>query len=84
MIGKGDTTDALKSHASNDVLAGKCDENGLTPCVLPAPGVRALANNTKATAVEAVIGAVFLDGGYEASSRVMRALGLIFEGQVTF
>lgn len=65
-----------KRIASNNTLAGKCKASGLADCILPAPGVRVLPVSTKATAVEAVIGAVFLDGGYEAASSVMAALGI--------
>lgn len=80
MIGKGDIIDVLKSYVLNDVFVGKCDENGLMFCVFLVLGVWVLVNNIKVIVVEVVIGVVFLDGGYEVFSCVMRVLGLIFEG----
>lgn len=73
---KGDTNATWKNTASNNNLAGKCKNSGLAVCIVPAPGTRSLQVSTRATAIEAVIGAVFLDSGYEAASRVMATLGV--------
>jgi dsRNA-specific ribonuclease len=73
----GDTNEMWKKTASKNTLAGKCRSSGLAGCILRAPGDQVLPASTKATAAEAVIGAVFLDGGYEAASRVMATLGLV-------
>lgn len=65
----GDTDQRFKAHATNDIMARHCDSSGLTLYIVPAGGVMVLVKSTKATAMEAVIGAVFLDGGYDALVR---------------
>jgi dsRNA-specific ribonuclease len=73
----GGTNELLKAKAANSILGRKCETSGLADLILPAPGVRVVADSTKATALEAVIGAVLLDGGMNAVQEVVENLGVL-------
>lgn len=49
---------------------------GLDRCVILNPGTKSVSNGTMATTVEAILVAVYLDGGMEALARVATGLGL--------
>ncbi|KAH7093601.1 ribonuclease III domain-containing protein [Paraphoma chrysanthemicola] len=75
--------DTLRKDALNNVpLAILGRQTGLADCVVLNPGQTRDVNGymasdrTVATAVEALFGAVYLDGGEEAMEAVLRGLGL--------
>jgi ribonuclease-3 len=59
---------------SNDALARRAYEAGLDKCVITADSDPAVSPKMVATTLEAVIGAVYHEGGDEAVQRVMRSL----------
>lgn len=74
----GETQDRVQQRTSNRRLADLSDEIGLSVLIIGAPGARVvMAPGPKATAMEAVIGAVYLDAGQEAAFEVLRRIGLL-------
>jgi ribonuclease III len=64
--------------SSNNHLATIGKNLGLERCINPNPSQKDVINDSLvADTVEAIIGAVFLDGGLEASERVMEILGVL-------
>jgi dsRNA-specific ribonuclease len=51
-------------------------ELGIDKCILLPDGMQNPSTYMVATAVEALIGAVYLDGGFERAKEVMGVLGL--------
>jgi ribonuclease-3 len=60
---------------SNDALARRAYKAGIDECVITADSNPAVSPRMVATALEAVIGAVYQDGGNDAVQRVMQSLG---------
>ena len=60
---------------SNDALARRGYQTGLDRCVIVADSTPAVSPRMVATTLEALIGAVYQDGGDDAVHRVMRSLG---------
>jgi ribonuclease-3 len=60
---------------SNDALARRGYQAGLDRCVIVADSTPAVSPKMVATTLEALIGAVYQDGGDDAVHRVMRSLG---------
>ncbi|KAH0428176.1 RNase [Colletotrichum camelliae] len=76
--GTGDTNARLQSNANNERLARLCDTVGLTRCIVRNPSQQGMVSQrTKADTLEAVIGAVFKDGGLEAAEEVIEHLDII-------
>ncbi|KAI1264034.1 ribonuclease III domain-containing protein [Xylariaceae sp. FL1019] len=77
----GATTNRIQTLANNDRLAQLCDLSGLTGCIRNnSARWNMVSARTKATTLEAVVGAVFLDAGIQgiaAAKRVMLALDVI-------
>ncbi|KAK2730143.1 RNase [Colletotrichum kahawae] len=74
----GDTNARLQSYANNERLARLCDTVGLTRCIVRNPSQQGMVSQrTKADILEAVIGAVFKDGGLEAAEEVIEHLNII-------
>jgi ribonuclease-3 len=65
-----------KDILSNLALAAKGRKEGLDSCIISDPGTRDITDRMIADAMEAVMGAVYLDGGEGALESVMRHLGL--------
>ncbi len=63
--------------ASNSNLAAIGYRLGLEPFINPAGGARSISHGTMADSMEAIIGAVYLDGGLTAATNVMETLGLL-------
>ncbi|KAF5607634.1 ribonuclease III [Fusarium pseudoanthophilum] len=61
---------------SNDKLANVGVEHGLDRCINMNGGTTRASNGMVATTVEAILGAVEIDGGRNALARVMNRLGL--------
>ncbi|RKL51066.1 hypothetical protein BFJ72_g519 [Fusarium proliferatum] len=61
---------------SNDNLTRVGRERGLHKCINMNGGTTRVSSGMVATAVEAILGAVEMDGGRDALARVMRHLGL--------
>ncbi|KAH9887761.1 ribonuclease III domain-containing protein [Xylariomycetidae sp. FL2044] len=61
---------------SNERLATICDDTGLTECIKgnPSQGRFFVGGKTKAASIEAIIGAVYLDGGLDAARAVMQRI----------
>ncbi|KAG9250692.1 ribonuclease III domain-containing protein [Emericellopsis atlantica] len=73
----GENNALLQARASNSYLASTCDNIGLTCCINGNPSQQgAVSARTKATTVEATIGAVYKDGGLSSAEAVMRHLGM--------
>jgi ribonuclease-3 len=62
---------------SNDALAERGYRHGVDSCIFMANGTRARSPKMVAMTLEAIIGAVFQDGGDEAAVRAMEHLGLL-------
>ncbi|RBA20587.1 hypothetical protein FPRO05_08034 [Fusarium proliferatum] len=61
---------------SNDKLTSVGRERGLHKCINMNGGTTRVSSGMVATAVEAILGAVEMDGGRDALARVMKHLGL--------
>jgi ribonuclease-3 len=72
---KGHWTQIRHDKCGNAALAMLGRGLGLNACVIANPGSLVVSDKMVATAVEAVLGAVYLDGGEEEMERVMRGLG---------
>lgn len=57
---------------------------GLDQCINLNPGTDRVSQDMMATTIEAILGAVHLDGGDDALASVMARLGLTSELLVTF
>ncbi|OAQ98330.1 hypothetical protein LLEC1_08056 [Akanthomyces lecanii] len=68
---------------SNDSLAKTGFDFGLDTCINTHAGTTAVSKKMMATAVEAILGAVHLDGGDNALRRVMGHLGLISQDDLS-
>jgi ribonuclease-3 len=64
-----------KDLLSNAKLAALGRSRALDRCIIPSPGVQ-ISDRMIADAMEAVMGAVYLDGGEGALERVVQHLGL--------
>ncbi|KAI1192343.1 hypothetical protein F5X97DRAFT_340958 [Nemania serpens] len=77
----GATTHHIQILANNARFAQLCDNSGITGCISNNPSqFNVVSNNTKATTLEAVVGAVFLDAGtrsLQEAKRVILALSII-------
>lgn len=71
------TWTVIRNEASNDNLAAKGFEHGLNLCVILNPGTLQVSKGLMATTVEAILGAVELDGGPGALLQVATHLGLV-------
>ncbi|KAF2667714.1 ribonuclease III [Microthyrium microscopicum] len=56
----------------------------LEHCVNLSPGTTSVSTNTMATTIEAILGAVRIDGGEIALAKVSRRLGIMFEAVTYF
>ncbi|OCT51940.1 RNase3 domain protein [Cladophialophora carrionii] len=65
--------------ASNSNLASIGKARGLDACVVLNPGTAEVTDSVMATTVEAIIGAVSLDGGRAAAEKVMDRLNVTHE-----
>ncbi|KAI1433634.1 ribonuclease III domain-containing protein [Xylaria sp. CBS 124048] len=74
----GQTATLVGKVASNYRLATLCDTAGLTVCVNinPAQGGE-ISPRTRADTMEAVVGAVYLDGGLSKATSAMITLGIV-------
>jgi hypothetical protein len=72
----GDWTQ-IRNLAQNSKLAAKGFEGGLDKCVILNPGTPAVSKGSMADTMEAILGAVELDGGSEALLQVAMRLGLV-------
>ncbi|KAF4809534.1 Ribonuclease 3 [Colletotrichum tropicale] len=74
----GDTNAQIQMCANNERLARLCDAVGLTRCIVRNPSQQGMVSQrTKADTLEAVVGAVFKDGGLDAAEEVIEHLGII-------
>ncbi|KAI1613948.1 ribonuclease III domain-containing protein [Exophiala viscosa] len=73
---KGQWTQAEQALLSNTNLSAVGYEHGLHDCVILNQGTLSVSNKTMATTVEAILGAVFMDGGADALGTVLVTLGL--------
>ncbi|KAF1809634.1 ribonuclease III [Eremomyces bilateralis CBS 781.70] len=73
---KGEWDTIRQAVLGNRNLAAIGFAHELRPCVMLNPGTTTLSAKTMATTVEAILGAVFIDGGDAALAQVMGTLGL--------
>ncbi|KAI8315524.1 Ribonuclease 3 [Colletotrichum sp. SAR11_59] len=74
----GNTNTRVQMCANNERLARLCDAVGLTRCIVRNPSQQGVVSQrTKADTLEAVVGAVFKDGGLDAAEEVIEHLGII-------
>ncbi|EXJ81807.1 hypothetical protein A1O1_07872 [Capronia coronata CBS 617.96] len=73
---KGQWTQAEQALLSNAKLSTVGYDHGLQDCVILNEGTPSVSPKTMATTVEAIFGAVFLDGGFRALGAVLVTLGL--------
>ncbi|CAJ2512787.1 Uu.00g009060.m01.CDS01 [Anthostomella pinea] len=72
------TNHHVSTLANNETLSQICDGSGLTACVNGNPAQRGVVPpKTKAAAVEAVVGAAYMDGGLPAARIVMTSLNIL-------
>ncbi|KAF4851755.1 Ribonuclease 3 [Colletotrichum siamense] len=77
-ISIGNTNARIQMCANNERLARLCDAVGLTRCIVRNPSQQGMVSQrTKADTLEAVVGAVFKDGGLDAAEEVIERLGII-------
>ncbi|KUL89264.1 hypothetical protein ZTR_03712 [Talaromyces verruculosus] len=81
---KGQWTQIRSSILSNENLARVGFQTGLDRCLNLNPGTAVISQAMMATTVEAILGAVHLDGGDQALASVMIKLGLTSDLLVTF
>ncbi|KAJ0160341.1 hypothetical protein CTA2_8131 [Colletotrichum tanaceti] len=76
-LNRGEIDDRIKYCVSNDRLAQIFDEVGLASCICqnPSQGIH-VGSRTKSATVEAIIGAVAMDGGLQAAREVAQNLGV--------
>ncbi|KAI0141253.1 ribonuclease III domain-containing protein [Xylariaceae sp. FL1272] len=83
----GATTQRIQTLANNARFAQLCDNSGLAGCIFNNPAqFNMVSDKTKATTLEAVVGAVFIDAGirgFQEARRAMLALGIIQRCRIT-
>ncbi|KAI1132250.1 ribonuclease III domain-containing protein [Nemania abortiva] len=78
----GHTTLYLATLVGNARLASLCNEAGLTDCINRNPSLDGVEARTRADTIEAIIGAVYRDGGINSAESVMRSLRVIDYAEV--
>ncbi|KAI0486022.1 ribonuclease III domain-containing protein [Xylaria cf. heliscus] len=74
----GEANESLQRLVNNHRFATKCDKTGLAACINRNQSQRGfISPRTLADTVEAVIGAVYLDGGIDKAKSVMQTLQVI-------
>ncbi|KAK2022206.1 hypothetical protein LX32DRAFT_205506 [Colletotrichum zoysiae] len=72
----GDTSERLQKLSRNEQLANFCDNIGLSRCITRNPSQQGtISPRTKADTIEAVLGAVYKDGGLDAVDKVLKYIG---------
>lgn len=71
---KGQWTQIRHDKCGNGFLAQLGREKGLHECIILSPGAIVVSDKMVATLIEALCGAIYLDGGEEELERVMRKL----------
>lgn len=69
----------IRNLGQNSNLTAVGYQHGLDACVILNPGTLDVSANSMATTMEAILGAVELDGGLEALTQLMTRLGLVHE-----
>lgn len=69
----------IRNVGANSNLAAVGFKHGLDKCVILNDGTPKVSNGSMATTVEAIIGAVELDGGVDATLQVATRLGLVHQ-----
>lgn len=69
----------IRNLATNSNLAAVGFAHGLDTCVILNPGTICVSTGSMATTVEAILGAVQLDGGSDALFQVATLLGLVHQ-----
>ncbi|KAI0432158.1 ribonuclease III domain-containing protein [Xylaria sp. FL1042] len=78
----GDAAATLQRTVNNSRFALLCDETGLTACVNRNPSQGgSVSPRTRADTLEAIIGAVYQDGGIDSARSVMQSLQVIEYGE---
>ncbi|KAI4713529.1 hypothetical protein J4E89_000975 [Alternaria sp. Ai002NY15] len=75
VLSQAQWTQMRNDALSNDALARRAYQVGLDECVITADSKPVVSPKMAATTFEAVIGAVYQDGGDAAVQRVMQSLG---------
>jgi len=75
VLSQAQWTQMRNDALSNDALARRAYRVGLDECVITADSKPVVSPKMAATTFEAVIGAVYQDGGDAAVQRVMQSLG---------
>ncbi|OQV03062.1 Ribonuclease III domain-containing protein isoform 3 [Cladophialophora immunda] len=73
---KGQWTQVEQALLGNSNLSAVGRRHGLQDCVILNQGTVSVSDKTMATTVEAILGAVLIDGGNEALGAVLITLGL--------
>ncbi|KAI0914732.1 ribonuclease III domain-containing protein [Ustulina deusta] len=78
----GETATVLQRAVNNSRFAFLCDKTGLTACVNHNPSQGGTVSpRTRADTLEAVIGAVYQDGGIDSARAAMQSLQVIGYGE---
>jgi ribonuclease-3 len=75
-LSQGQWTQAEQALLVNTNLSAVGYGHGLHDCIILNQGTLSVSDKTMATTVEAILGAVFIDGGADALSAVLATLGL--------
>ncbi|KAJ8121871.1 hypothetical protein O1611_g9987 [Lasiodiplodia mahajangana] len=70
----GYTALQISALVNNSRFARLCDEAGLTGCINRNPSQSTVEARTRADTIEAIIGAVYQDGGIDSARSVMQSL----------
>ncbi|KAK6225459.1 hypothetical protein QIS74_01506 [Colletotrichum tabaci] len=84
-MNRSEIDDRIRRCVNNDYLVRIFDEVDLATCINqnPSQGIH-VGSRTKSATIEAIIGAVAMDGGLQAAREVAQHLGVFAPGEIQF